>query len=82
MSLVEECVQVAEELDKYTTTSRGFVTGQSQGPQLNKLPEEDANQDEGESEAKSLAKGSGYWKTHTGRMWRTFRVVLTVVSSC
>lgn len=60
MSLVEECVQIAEGLDEYTMTSRGFMAGESQGPPLNKLSDKGVNQDEGESEVKSLAKGSGW----------------------
>ncbi|KAK9215615.1 hypothetical protein WN944_007620 [Citrus x changshan-huyou] len=64
MSLVEERVQVAEGLDEITTMSRGFVAGESLGPQLNKLPDINMDQDEGESEAKSLTEDSNYWKTH------------------
>ncbi|KAK9222132.1 hypothetical protein WN944_010564 [Citrus x changshan-huyou] len=64
MSLIEERVHVTEGLDEYTMTSRGFMAGESQGLQLNKLLDEDVNQDEGESEAKSLAEGSSCWKTH------------------
>ncbi|KAK9184753.1 hypothetical protein WN943_025104 [Citrus x changshan-huyou] len=64
MSLVEQCVQVVEGLDEYTTMSRGFVAGESLGPQLNKLPDIDMDQGEGELEAKSLGEDSDYWKTH------------------
>ena len=41
-------------------TFRGFIVGESQGPPLNKFPNEDMNQDEGESEVKSLAKSSDW----------------------
>ena len=41
-------------------TSRGFMARESQGPPLNKLLDEDVNQDEGELEVKTLAKGSGW----------------------
>lgn len=64
MLLVEERVQVVEGLDEYTTMSRGFVAGESLGPQLNKLPDKDMDQGEGELEAKSLGEDSDYWKTH------------------
>lgn len=64
MLLVEERVQVVEGLDEYTTMSRGFVAGESLGPQLNKLPDIDMDQGEGELEAKSLGEDSDYWKTH------------------
>ena len=64
MSLVEERVQVMEGLDENTTMSRGFMAGESPGPQLNKLADIDMDQGERETKAKSLVEDSDYWKTH------------------